>query len=101
MNYWTPTNPTNANPAPNTGDNQRLYAPTRLYIDGSHWRIRNITAGYTIGSQMAGRIGASSIRIYGTAQDPYIHSDYVGVDPEVSGAVPTVRTLLIGTNIAW
>jgi hypothetical protein len=79
----------------------RLYSGTRLYRDGSHWRIRNITAGYTFNPQLAGRIGAGSLRIYGTAQDPYIHSDYIGIDPEVGGAVPTPRTLLIGTNIVW
>jgi TonB-linked SusC/RagA family outer membrane protein len=101
QNYWTPTNPTNENPAPTTGALDRLYAATRLYRDGSHWRIRNVTAGYTFDTGLAGRIGANSIRLYGTAQDPYIHSDYIGIDPEVAGAVPTVRTLLIGTNIVW
>jgi TonB-linked SusC/RagA family outer membrane protein len=101
MDYWTPTNPTNANPAPTTGAVSRLYSSTRFYRDGSHWRIRNITAGYTLDPRIAGRIGAGSLRIYGTAQDPYIHSDYVGTDPEVTGAVPTPRTLLIGTNIVW
>jgi TonB-linked SusC/RagA family outer membrane protein len=101
LDYWTPTNPTNANPAPTTGGTDRLYSATRLYIDGSHWRVRNITAGYTFDTQFASRIGARSIRLYGTAQDPYIHSSYIGIDPEVGGAVPTVRTLLIGTNIGW
>ena len=43
----------------------------------------------------------SSLRLYGTAQDPYIHTDYIGIDPEVGGAVPTLRTLLLGTNIVW
>jgi TonB-linked SusC/RagA family outer membrane protein len=101
LNYWTPTNPTDANPAPTTGAVSRLYSSTRLYRGGSHWRIRNITAGYTFNPQLVGRLGAASLRIYGTAQDPYIHSDYIGIDPEVGGAVPTPRTLLIGTNIVW
>jgi TonB-linked SusC/RagA family outer membrane protein len=99
--YWTPTNPTNRNPAPNTGGQSRLYAETRLYTSGSHWRIRNITAGYTFGEQLASKLGARTIRIYGTAQDPYVHTDYAGNDPEVAGAAPTVRTLLIGSNISW
>jgi TonB-linked SusC/RagA family outer membrane protein len=99
--YWTPTNPTNKNPAPGTGGQDRLYASTRLYTDGTHWRIRNITAGYTFSGGVATRLGARSIRIYGTAQDPYIHTDYAGNDPEVAGGAPTVRTLLIGSNIAW
>ncbi|GAC1478679.1 MAG: TonB-dependent receptor [Gemmatimonadaceae bacterium] len=100
MDYWTPTNPTNRNPAPTTGAVDRLYASTRLYRDGSHWRIRNLTAGYTF-TRLASRIGSQNVRIYATAQDPYIHSDYIGIDPEVAGAIPTPRTLLVGTNIVW
>lgn len=99
--YWTPTNPTNRNPAPSVAGNPKLYATTRLYTSGTHWRIRNITAGYTFGEQFAGRIGAQSVRIYGTAQEPYIHTSYAGPDPEVGGNLPSVRTLLIGTNISW
>jgi TonB-linked SusC/RagA family outer membrane protein len=101
LDYWTPTNPTNKNPAPTTGAVDRLYASTRLYTDGSHWRIRNLTAGYTFDQRFTRRLGVQSVRLYGTAQDPYIHSDYIGIDPEVAGAVPTVRTLLLGSNIVW
>ena len=101
LDYWTPTNPTNKNPAPTTGATDRLYAATRLYRDGSHWRIRNITAGYTLGGNLPARVGIRSIRFYATAQEPYIHTDYVGIDPEVAGAVPTLRTILVGSNIAW
>jgi TonB-linked SusC/RagA family outer membrane protein len=101
LDYWTPTNPTNKNPAPTTGAVDRLYASTRLYTDGSHWRIRNITAGYTFDQRFTRRLGVQSVRLYGTAQDPYIHSDYIGIDPEVAGAVPTLRTILIGSNIVW
>ncbi len=101
LDYWTPTNPTNKNPAPTTGATDRLYASTRLYTDGSHWRIRNITAGYTFDRRFVSRFRLQSVRIYGTAQDPYIHSDYIGIDPEVRGGVPTVRTLLFGSNIVF
>ncbi|MGQ0647217.1 MAG: SusC/RagA family TonB-linked outer membrane protein [Gemmatimonadaceae bacterium] len=101
MDYWTPTNPSNRNPAPGVGQVEKLYQNSRLYTDGSHWRVRNITVGYTVGERLARRIGARTIRLYGTAQDPYINTDYHGNDPEVAGAAPTVRTLLIGSNITW
>lgn len=101
LDYWTPTNPTNKNPAPTTGAVDRLYASSRLYTDGSHWRIRNITAGYTFDRGIANKVGASSVRLYATAQDPYIHSDYIGIDPEVGGAVPTLKTFLFGANLVW
>jgi hypothetical protein len=48
MDYWMPNNPTNKNPAPNLGQVERTYATTRLYTDGSHWRVRNLTFGYTM-----------------------------------------------------
>ena len=101
MDYWTPTNPTNKNPAPNVGQVERLYATTRLYTSGSHWRVRNVSVGYTVDQRLANRIGARSVRLYGTAQDPYIHTDYLGADPEVAGSAPTLRTVLMGMNITW
>ena len=103
MDYWTPDNPTNANPspqAPNSG-NAWQYQNTLLYTDGSHWRIRNVTLGYSASGRFVNRIGASSLRVYATAQDPYIHTSYAGNDPEVGGSAPTVRTLLLGTNLVW
>jgi TonB-linked SusC/RagA family outer membrane protein len=103
INYWTPSNPTNDNPAPqipNSG-NDWAYHGTMYYLDGSHWRIRNVTLGYNTGTSLAGKVGASSIRLYVTAQDPYIHTSYAGTDPEVGGSAPTVRTMLLGTNIVW
>jgi hypothetical protein len=71
------------------------------YLDGSFWRVRNVTVGYTASSQLANRVGISHLRFYATAQDPYIHTSYAGLDPEVGGSAPTVRTLLLGTNISW
>jgi TonB-linked SusC/RagA family outer membrane protein len=103
QDYWTPTNPTNANPSPqspNSG-NTWQYQSTMLYTDGSHWRIRNLTLGYTASNSLVNKIGAASLRIYATAQDPYIHTSYAGNDPEVGGSAPTVRTLLLGTNLVW
>jgi hypothetical protein len=103
INYWTPTNPTNENPAPqipNSGSDWQ-YHSTMYYLDGSHWRIRNITLGYATVANLASRIGASNLRLYVTAQDPYVHSSYAGNDPEVGGSAPTIRTLLVGTNITW
>jgi hypothetical protein len=101
LNYWTPTNPTNYNPAPTTGAVDRLYASTRLYTDGSNWRLRNITAGYTFDRHFASKIGFQSVRFYGSVQDPYVHSSYIGIDPDVGGAVPSIRTILLGSNIVW
>ena len=103
MDYWTPTNPTNKNPGADARARvDRLYAATRLYTDGSHWRIRNITAGYTLDvARVAQRLGPHSLRLYATAQDPYIHTTTSASIPRSAAPFRRVRTLLLGTNIVW
>ena len=90
LDYWTPTNPTNKNPAPTTGAVDRLYANTRVSIGtGRTGASGNITAGLHVRPRTgADRVGAQSVRFFATAQDPCIHTDYIGIDPEVGGAVP-------------
>lgn len=101
--YWTTENPTNDQPAPRLNGNVVPFSSTRGYQDGSHWRVRNITLGYTVSEAFASRLGASSLRVYATAQDPFFFSDYKGYDPEngTSGGAPAYRTLLVGVNAGW
>ncbi|HET8655673.1 MAG TPA: SusC/RagA family TonB-linked outer membrane protein [Longimicrobiaceae bacterium] len=101
--YWTPDNPDNVNPSPNLNGNPIAYGPSRGYISGSNWRIRNIQLGYTMPARLAGSFGATSARIYATATDPYVHYKYDYFDPEASyiGGSPLYRTLLIGADVTF
>jgi hypothetical protein len=53
--------------------------------------------------QMANRIGMTSLRIYATATEPYVHYQYSYFDPEsgYSGGSPAYRTLLIGADVIF
>ncbi len=101
--YWTPTTPVNDNPAPNLSGGTIQYGDARGYQDGSNWRIRNIQLGYTLPQELAGRMGASTARIYATATEPYIHYKYNYFDPEsgYAGGSPVYRTLLVGVNVGF
>jgi TonB-linked SusC/RagA family outer membrane protein len=101
--YWTPANPINTQPSPNRNGNAIANGNTRGYIDGSHWRIRNIQLGYIMPASLASRVGASSARIYATATEPYISFKYKYFDPETSwqGGSPLYRTLLIGADVSF
>jgi TonB-linked SusC/RagA family outer membrane protein len=101
--YWTPTNPSNTNPSPNLSGITLDYGITRGYIDGSHWRIRNIQVGYTMTPELAGRFGASTARIYATATEPFVFFKYDYFDPESgwAGGSPVYRTLLIGADVSF
>jgi TonB-linked SusC/RagA family outer membrane protein len=101
--YWTPESPSASQPAPRLSGNVVPFSSTRGYQDGSHWRIRNVTLGYTVPARLSGRIRADRVRVYATAQDPVFFSDYEGYDPEngTSGGAPAYRTLLVGANFGW
>jgi TonB-linked SusC/RagA family outer membrane protein len=101
--YWTPSNPSNVNPAPNLQGNPLSNGQTRGYIDGSHWRIRNIQVGYTVPTELARRFGASTARVYATASEPFLFYKYDYFDPEAgyAGGSPVYRTLLFGANVSF
>ena len=101
--YWTPSTPSNANPAPNLNGIPLNYGNTRGYVDGSHWRIRNIQLGYTLPPSLAGRLRATRARIYATANEPFVSYKYDYFDPESgwAGGSPVTRSLLIGANVTF
>lgn len=103
VDYWTPTNPSNEHPRPDAGRQFPIYGSSRLYRKGDHFRIRNVTLGYSVPSGLISRFGGTSMRIYATMQDPYVFTDYHGYDPEngTSGGTPSYWTLLIGTNLSF
>ena len=100
-NYWTPTNPTNDNPSPNINGLPIAYGATRGYMKGNNWRIRNITLGYTLPQELAARVGASTARLYATANEPYIHFKYDYFDPETFVGGTAYRTLQIGADVSF
>ncbi|MBN1145118.1 MAG: TonB-dependent receptor [Bacteroidales bacterium] len=112
VDYWTPEN-TGAdypNPAgPLSGDNPK-YGSTLGYFDAGYLKIRAITLGYTVDQKIINKVGIDKVRIYVTAQNPFVmFSPYykeTGMDPETNSYgnenAATVgyprRLLTIGTN---
>ena len=103
VDYWTPANPSNTEPRPNKNQEEPLYGGSRAYEDGSFTRIRNITLGVTMPSELVRRAGVESLRIYGTAQNPFTFTRFTGLDPEgrASAGTPAYRTLLVGANFGF
>lgn len=106
LDYWTKSNPTNAYPQPSAGFEFPYFASSLQYFDGSFVKIRNITMGYTFPSALVSKLKAQSLRIYLSAQDPFVFSSYTskygGLDPESPGVgTPPSRSLLFGLNIKF
>lgn len=106
FDYWTPTNPSNSIPVPYSSS-APLYADAVSYFDGSFVKIRNITLGYTLPKGLLSKVGVSSLRLYGTADNALIFSPYKLVDPEsssgiVGGATPmTSAVYVFGMNLKF
>ncbi|MBN3581037.1 TonB-dependent receptor [Algoriphagus aestuarii] len=84
---WTPQNP-DADIPTDRGDgyHNNVRARSDFFLeDGTYFRIRNITLGYTIPVTATSKIGVNRARIYGTAMNPFTFTEYTGYDPEVGG----------------
>ena len=105
VNYWTETNPSNEWPAPNnTGGRPR--EELKAYVDASFVRVQNITLGYTFSPKALNQLKMSSLRLYLTANNPLIFTDYAGFDPEWSGQNTfnmgvSSAVYLFGANISF
>ena len=127
VDYWTPTNPTNAFPKPDGTTEAIQFGSTLGYYDATFIKMRTITLGYDFGKLVLNRTKLSSARIYVTAQNPFIiYSPFVkaglGFDPEGTGfgnavnsqggvasvqgrsitvglSAPTTRQFIVGLNV--
>jgi len=70
LDYWTPTNPTNAFPEPNAF-NQLPYYSTLQYYDGSFIRAKSINLGYNVPGTVLKHVGISSLRVYANVTNPF------------------------------
>ncbi|MDZ7613643.1 MAG: hypothetical protein U5K51_08090 [Flavobacteriaceae bacterium] len=114
MKFWIasvgPSTPNADNPYP---FNDVPLASTYYVEDGAYLRINNITLGFTI-PNLYKKI--DKFRIYATAVNPFVFTDFTGFSPEISGnnnanpmgsagieldAYPTNRTIFMGLNVSF
>lgn len=87
VDYWTIDNPTNAYPRPNKNQENITFGSSLRYMDGGFVKLRNVTLGYTLPGSILDRWKMSKLRIYVTAQNPIIWSNYKLFDPERAGNI--------------
>ncbi len=120
VDYWTPNNPTNAYPRPNQNQEFPVNSSTLSYFDGSFIKVRNVALGYTFPNSLTNKLKIQSLRLYLSAQNPLLFSNYVsehkGIDPEralapdgnnqersseVNADTPSTRLFLFGLNVSF
>ena len=87
---------------------------TYLLHDGSYFKFKDVTLGYSLPSAFVRKYSMSYVRLYISAQNLLTISNYPGYDPEVSYSVndsktmgidamtvPLLRTFVFGLNVTF
>jgi len=105
LNYWTPENPSNDFPRPKKdGKLYDYYGYMSInYIDGSYFKVKNISLGYTLPRLIAEKININKLRFYVTASNMFtISKNHLikNYDPERGGSesMPLTKQIVFGVN---
>lgn len=111
-NRWTPTNANNEVPSARGQIRNSVYS--RFIEDGSFLRLKNITLGYTFPKHLMKKIYVDNLRIYASAQNLFVVTNYTGYDPEVNmrssnpmtpgfdfGAYPRSKVFTVGLDVKF
>ncbi|MGD0340251.1 MAG: TonB-dependent receptor [Bacteroidales bacterium] len=113
--YWTPTHTDTKWLAPHTDIQMPSNISAMYYWKGDFLKISDLTLGYTLPEQLTGKAKIQSIRFYAKVQNPFMFTNFEGVDPEgsisqqrVNGALVTygdqsftMRTYMLGVNVTF
>ena len=106
VDYWTEQNQGAYYPRPGVGDDQSIGITSLRIFDGSFFKVKNITFGYTLPKSISRYALMEKCRFYFTAYNPWIickESQLKGTDPEMGGAdaFPTYKQYVFGVNITF
>jgi len=95
---WTPENPDAVLPILDANDS-RSQQPSSYFIeDGSYFRMKNLTIGYTLPAKALSKLGLTSARIYLQGQNLFTITKYSGIDPEVTSVGSAPGSTVLGVD---
>ncbi|SHM53537.1 SusC/RagA family TonB-linked outer membrane protein [Flavobacterium saccharophilum] len=111
---WSPENPTSDIPSfRESATHSNVRASSDFFLeDGTYFRIRNLTFGYSLPESLMQKNGIGQIRLYLTGMNPFTFTKYTGYDPEVggngistrgvdSGNYPVSRRFVLGLQVKF
>ncbi|UZR98818.1 SusC/RagA family TonB-linked outer membrane protein [Chondrinema litorale] len=112
LDYWRQPGDITDTPKPTIGQSTNGLVSTRWIEDGSFFRIRDVTLGFTLPENMSSKVKVNMLRMYLQVQNLYNFTSYSGYDPEINvyenrgsmigadyASYPRARTYLFGLNI--
>lgn len=82
MNRWTGAGSTNEEPRPSWGG-YNYNASDRFIQDGSFLRLRNVTLGYTLPSEISNKLTLQKLRFYIKGTNLITFTKFTGYTPEI------------------
>ncbi len=113
LNRWTGEGTSNSFPRLTTtaaDTNNNFTTQSDFYLqDGDYLRLKTIQLGYSLPTEVVGKIGLQRTRIYVTGENVFTFTKYTGYDPEVGGGVfgldkgyyPQAKSYMLGINVAF
>ena len=115
VDYWTPDNPTNKYPRPSIDEERPIYITSTYYEKADYLRVRTMTLGYTLPKETSRKFLVDKLRVYFTAQNPFIFTNYKGIDPEAAKVkkdgnpetngsgigTPSISSWIFGVNMTF
>ena len=112
LDAWSPTNTGGTIPALTMVDNNNETRMSNYFVeDGSYLKLKYLKLAYQLPTNIANKIFASNISIFGQVENIFTITDYKGLDPEVilggygaridSGLYPRARTFTLGLNVTF
>jgi TonB-linked SusC/RagA family outer membrane protein len=103
---WTPQNTASRIPALTLSDgNNETRTSDYFNVNTSYFKIRNVQLGYTFHKDVIGKLGLTSLRLYGMVENVFwIKSkSFLGPDPERIdvNTIPVPRTFTFGLNVSF
>lgn len=111
---WSPANPDSDIPSDrgNAYHNNVRASSDYWLEDGTYFRIRNLTVGYSLPQDLMNHYGINKLRLYLTGMNPFTFTKYTGYDPEVggngistrgvdSGNYPVSRRFVLGLQVKF
>lgn len=108
FDYWTEETGDQYHYFPALNSSREITSYTGYYalqfVDGSFFKIKNVTLGYTLPSNLMKRAGIEKLRIYTTLTNPLVIAKsglLKGYDPEMNGNLnyPLTKQFVFGLNL--
>jgi TonB-linked SusC/RagA family outer membrane protein len=115
-NAWTPANQSNTYARIYYNDNSigNAYPSSAWIENGSFLKLKTLTVGYTLPTDLVKKISVTKIRVYVSTQNLFTITSYKGLDPEIgaqggyatqngvdNGTYPSSKFYTVGLNVTF